>query len=233
MAEIAGRSTALLDDDPVRCCVVRERDAFGAALSAIRERLRGGRYPPSHQLLIGDLASGLRLSSTPIREALARLAGEGLIEDRRGNGYFARRLDVAEILELYAMHEVLVTAALRRGRDVGVPAGPSMRVDAPIDIRDDPAAVVEVEAIFDPVVRRTGDRVLGDSYAAVRDRLVPVRRAEPLFLPAIEPDLAALAAAIGSNSPDAEARLADYHHQRRSLAQGLARHFRAQSGYGG
>ena len=65
---------------------MRDRDAFGNALQALRQRLRDGAYAPGAPLVIIELAHELNISATPMREALARLAGEGLIEDRRGVG---------------------------------------------------------------------------------------------------------------------------------------------------
>ena len=54
----------------------RDRDAFSSALSAIRGQLRAGGYVLGEALIIKDLSDRLRLSPTPVREALARLSGE-------------------------------------------------------------------------------------------------------------------------------------------------------------
>ncbi|MFN3487458.1 MAG: GntR family transcriptional regulator, partial [Planctomycetota bacterium] len=60
------------------------------ALTAVRDRLQSGALPPGARATAVDLADDLGLSTTPVREALSRLAGEGLLEDRRGQGYFVR-----------------------------------------------------------------------------------------------------------------------------------------------
>jgi DNA-binding GntR family transcriptional regulator len=50
----------------------------------------------------------VKLSPTPVREALSRLAGEGELEERRGDGFFVRRLSAADLIPLYEMSEQLL-----------------------------------------------------------------------------------------------------------------------------
>src|SRR5271170_1538563 len=107
--------TSRLHDDDERQ-PKRDRDAFSSALSAIRGRLRRGDYVLGEALIIKDLSERLNLSPTPIREALARLSGEGLVEERRGSGYFAPILGVTELAELYEAHQALVLSAFREPR---------------------------------------------------------------------------------------------------------------------
>ena len=55
------------------------RDPYGAALFALRRMMRQGRFVWGEPLVIKTLSAELRLSATPVREAMACLAGEGLI----------------------------------------------------------------------------------------------------------------------------------------------------------
>ena len=68
------------------------RDSFGLALGALRRRLRLGVDAPGAALPINLIAAELRLSSTPVREALSRLAGEDLVE-KPGPAYTRPHLD--------------------------------------------------------------------------------------------------------------------------------------------
>ena len=68
-----------------------QAEPFHVALSALRERLQNGTLAPGARATAVDLADQLGLSTTPVREALSRLTGEGLLEDRRGQGYFGAR----------------------------------------------------------------------------------------------------------------------------------------------
>ena len=78
------------------------RDAV-LALAQLRERLRDGGFPPGMRIAATEVADTLKLSATPVREALSRLAGEGLLEDRRGQGFFLRPLSGVDIADLYRL----------------------------------------------------------------------------------------------------------------------------------
>ncbi|HEX7944210.1 MAG TPA: GntR family transcriptional regulator, partial [Phenylobacterium sp.] len=100
---------------------VRNRDPFGAVLETLRQQIRRGDLPPGEPLIVMDLAQDLGVSATPVREALAYLAGEGLIDGRRGRvrGYATWRPSAADLTELYRLHQAQVVFALseaiRRG----------------------------------------------------------------------------------------------------------------------
>lgn len=76
---------------------MRLRDPFGMAVAGLRAALDQGLAPGQH-LPVGDVAAALNLSTSPVREVLSRLCGEGLIEDRRGQGYFTRAAPLEDIL---------------------------------------------------------------------------------------------------------------------------------------
>lgn len=64
---------------------------------AIREKV----FAPGTQLVQEDLARKFEVSRSPVREALRILSTEGLIEMAPGGGAYVRRLDRAELQELY------------------------------------------------------------------------------------------------------------------------------------
>jgi DNA-binding GntR family transcriptional regulator len=59
------------------------------------------RFRPGKQLQINELAELLRVSATPVREALVRLDAEGLIVSVPNRGFFAKPLNVKEIRNHY------------------------------------------------------------------------------------------------------------------------------------
>lgn len=65
-------------------------ESFAIALDWLRADLRAGTHPAGARLTAGAIAERLQLSPTPVREALSHLAGEGLLDDRRGQGYAFR-----------------------------------------------------------------------------------------------------------------------------------------------
>jgi len=138
---------------------VRQRDPFGLALASLRAALEDGLAPGQH-LSVVDIAASLGLSTSPVREALSRLCGEGLVEDRRGLGYFTRAApleDVLGLLDLEAAHVGL--AALYT------------RVAQPCDATD-----ASVEAWIDDLVDACDNQPLIESLVRVRRRLAPLRR---------------------------------------------------------
>jgi DNA-binding GntR family transcriptional regulator len=194
------------------------KDPFSAALDALRDQLRSGRLVSGESLTITDLAHDLGLSATPVREALSRLAGERLIEDRRGRGYFAPRLDVSDLVELYGLRRLYLVEAL------SADGGPST-FPAPEPRDPAHAAFVQMIQLFDWIVARAGNRALFDVYRQLGERLAPAVRVESQIFPVAD-ELAELAAGL-----DDPARLrtilARLHAARRARAPELMRALRA------
>jgi DNA-binding GntR family transcriptional regulator len=63
----------------------------------------GGDLAPGTRLVNRTLAASLGLSMTPLREAINRLASEGLVTNVPGAGASVRRLDRQELAELYEL----------------------------------------------------------------------------------------------------------------------------------
>lgn len=183
--------------------MLRVRDPFSQALCAIRRRVRAGRYVLGERLAITELASDLDLSATPVREALSRLAGEGLIEERRGQGYFAWRLDSVDLLELYALQELYLRFSLERSRAVSLDALAAETWET-------------VETAFEEIVGRSANAALGRANRLLADRLAAPRLAEPLALVGEEDGLEALRA--GKGVDDLLAAVETYHARRVAAA---------------
>jgi DNA-binding transcriptional regulator YhcF (GntR family) len=91
---------------------MKTRDPYHQALAALTTFVTAGRFGWGEPLVVTALAEELGLSPTPVREALARLSGEGLIEHRPGRGYQALSPTVEDIVDFYEMHQRLVHWAL-------------------------------------------------------------------------------------------------------------------------
>lgn len=137
---------------------MRLRDPFGQALAALRRAVRDGMAPGQH-LPISDIAAHLRLSTSPVREALSRLCGEGLIEDRRGLGYFTRSAPTEEIVGLFQLEAALVRLAMELNASAPPPAG-----------TDD-----DFEAWVAALISNCDNDPLKESYDRVAGRLAPIR----------------------------------------------------------
>jgi len=84
-----------------------------AVFRTLCQALRMGIYRPGDRLREEEVAHRLKVSRTPVREALGRLMGKGLVEPAGGRGLIVRSLGTGEVLELYAMREILEGAAAR------------------------------------------------------------------------------------------------------------------------
>ncbi|MGA0599300.1 GntR family transcriptional regulator [Caulobacter sp. KR2-114] len=93
----------------------RDRDPYDRAVARLTRGLRAGAFGHGQPLHVHRLAADLAISSTPVREALARLAGEGLIE-RASTGYVTPRHDAASLADLYSLDEIYALAALSSKR---------------------------------------------------------------------------------------------------------------------
>src|SRR6516164_2816173 len=67
----------------------------------LRERIVSGGLMPGNRLQDVQLAAELGVSRTPVREALLRLEGEGLVESDPNRGFFVAPLSRKEVLEIY------------------------------------------------------------------------------------------------------------------------------------
>lgn len=77
----------------------------------IRAAMREGRYRPGDRLREEEIARQMNVSRTPVREALARLQSRGLVDNAGGRGLVVRRFGLSDVMELYAMYEIVEGAA--------------------------------------------------------------------------------------------------------------------------
>ena len=148
------------------------------AYNAIRSRILDNIYPPGHQVLESALALELGLSRTPVREALIRLANEGLVEIIPRHGMRVLPVSPADMRDIYVVLTALESAAaeilaLRR------PGETELRplVDATRDMAralkssDLDAWAAADERFHQRLVELAGNRTLIDAVARVGDRV--------------------------------------------------------------
>lgn len=85
------------------------------ATRMIREAILSGRIGPGERLKIADLARQFGLSTMPLREALRKLEGEGLVQIEPNRGATVRKLDRAYITDLFELNTDLRICAVKRG----------------------------------------------------------------------------------------------------------------------
>ncbi len=85
-----------------------------AAYDALLENILSGSLPSGTIVSEVSLAKDLNVSRTPVHQALARLAKDGLIEHRAGIQPRIARFNREDIIEIYDMRLLLETAATQR-----------------------------------------------------------------------------------------------------------------------
>jgi DNA-binding GntR family transcriptional regulator len=114
----AGATVAERPPLPVRPRVLPERHSVRAqVLAALRGALASGELAPGETYSAPALAERYGVSATPVREAMQRLAGEGVVETVPNRGFrVAGRSsrDLAELAEVRAALEVPAVLRLAR-----------------------------------------------------------------------------------------------------------------------
>ncbi|MDM4768179.1 GntR family transcriptional regulator [Pelomonas sp. SE-A7] len=85
----------------------------------LRQRIYMGQYAPGEMLRQVQLAADLKVSRTPLREALRMLQSEGLVEADSVRGVCVARADHRRLLDAYAMREMLDALAARQAAERG------------------------------------------------------------------------------------------------------------------
>ena len=83
------------------------------AYRLLREWIAAGTLGPGARLTEDQLAVRLKMSRTPVREALRRLESEGMVAHESRAGLVVAKLDRQAVIELYVMREVLEGTAAR------------------------------------------------------------------------------------------------------------------------
>ena len=84
-----------------------------AAYRRLLDEIRRGDLAPGARLRETELAERLGISRTPVREAIRMLEADDLVTHQPRLGATVRRLDHAEVVELYEMRAVLEGTAAR------------------------------------------------------------------------------------------------------------------------
>lgn len=88
----------------------------------LREAIQSGKLEPGERLVERRLAEQLGVSHIPVREALARLSDEGLIEREPRRGARVAALDATELEEISSLRTVLESFVITRVQQRWSPA---------------------------------------------------------------------------------------------------------------
>jgi DNA-binding GntR family transcriptional regulator len=164
--------TASPADRPVRNLTLREQ-----VLEHLREEILSERLQPGTELQEVALSEELGVSRGPIREAIGRLAAEGLVTVRPRRGAVVRSLSKDEFLELYQVREALEMMAVR----LAVPKLTDDDLDALERLVDDMAERAKADDVLGFFEANTafhqrffdasGNRMLAELYRQLRGQI--------------------------------------------------------------
>ncbi|MCW1969575.1 MAG: GntR family transcriptional regulator [Anaerolineae bacterium] len=73
----------------------------------LRDNILGGNFKPGERLDVGAMSAQLGVSQTPVKEALATLAQEGLVEIRARSGTFVAQINMRDMIEVFDIRVAL------------------------------------------------------------------------------------------------------------------------------
>lgn len=88
-----------------------DQSLAGKSYTYIREKLSCGDIPPGRRLVNRTLADEIGVSVIPVREAINRLASEGLVDYVPGSGAFVRKPSQQDLDNLYVLRDALESCA--------------------------------------------------------------------------------------------------------------------------
>jgi DNA-binding GntR family transcriptional regulator len=210
-----------------------QRSLAQGAYDALRAAIQNGKLAPGQRIVEADIGEWLKVSRTPVREALRQLQSEGMIEPKSG-GMAVVSLDLRAISELYAIRETLEGAAAALAARHADPTEIAMlqsMIAAHRESTGDARAQAHHNHVFhEQLYHAAHNRFLLKSTQALRDSLVllgPTTLALPARAAAAWAEHDEVVAAIAAHDPvaaEAAARRhirAGYEERVRAMTEGM------------
>lgn len=169
-----------------------------------------GHYRPGTRLEPAALGEALASSATPVRDALHRLIGEGLVETRTSAGFHVAELDAPALEDLYRWTDEVMRMIVR-----AVGAAPAVTVEG--------AYADALARLFSSLATRSANAEHARVVASLNDRLHAVRCAEASFFKDGQAQIEALACDLMGATRSAQAALTRFHRRRIRLAAEIVR----------
>jgi DNA-binding GntR family transcriptional regulator len=187
---------------------------------ALRDAIQDGQLKQGTRIREDVVARSLGVSRTPVREALLRLQTRGLLELAPGRGLVVVEISKPQLMELYAMREVLEGGAARFAAQHASESEIATLRHLLEEFRqagDDPAKLAKINRSFHVAIYQaahnrylvTALNDLGDAMALLRDTTFSVQGRPKIALK----EHRAIVTAIEQRQPDAAEAAARQHIQ--------------------
>ncbi len=185
--------------------------ASDRAYEVLREEILQWHLAPGTVLAEVEQAARLGVSRTPVREALSRLAAEGLVEAQSGRGVVVSSAELSDVRGLFELREALETTAAALAaerRDPQVFAALAAEFDTAGELvgRHELTAYYELVGRFDDAIDASvANPALVGALRGVRTHLTRIRRLaqdDPARLERAAAEHRLIAEAIRDGAPD-------------------------------
>jgi len=149
--------------------------AVNAAAAKLRDRILDGTLAPGQRLIVRELLDETGLGASTLREALQRLASDGLIKLSPNRGAEVQRFSRRDVRDLFQVREALEAMAARLAALAIANGGPATTLAALVagmrrdGVSDSAAFIRENNLFHDEIVAISGNRRL----AGVLERMQP------------------------------------------------------------
>lgn len=135
------------------------RTAHQSVRETLRRAILSGVLPGGTRLVQADIAAQLKVSTTPVREALRDLAAEGLIQFDPHRGAIVHELNLSELVEVYEIRKVLESLAIRKAtqRITAEQLAAATALQDKMDIERDSGAWVQYNWQFHAILERAAN----------------------------------------------------------------------------
>jgi len=134
-------------------------------------RVLSGAIPPGARIDANEIAAADGVSPTPVRNALYRLAGAGLLVSQSNEGFFVPLCSEQDLRDLYDCCAALLGLAIARAENVRPPLKPAAVTDSSAD----GGIELRTEVAFREIMSLCANKRLCGALADVSLRLRPVR----------------------------------------------------------
>jgi DNA-binding transcriptional MocR family regulator len=189
---------------------------FERVYHALKAELGSDRLAAGAPLEPGLIAQNLNASITPVRDALHRLVGEGLVEAPQGDGFRTPMVTEVGLRDLYRWHHMLLELAIRGAARRGAIAPASVILGESVGEED--ALIARTELVFLAIASLAQNAEHPAAVHRLGERLRRSRQAERLLIADGAQELEILTVAgRGADIPDLRQALSAYHRRRERL----------------
>lgn len=180
------------------------------AYKALKQGITSGARKPGSILNLQPLADELGISVSPVRDAIHRLVGQGLIDLQPGGGFSVSVLMPTELHQLYEWNDQVVRLAVRAPL-------PEQELIALSDMPfENPGELADAAAAFFAVAAASSrNQEFVRAVASTSERLSAARLAEPSCIKGMAEEIAKLITIARTSRVAAVRRAIREYHRRR------------------